>query len=53
MRAVVHQGLHQKLALENIADPTPQAGEVVLSVGRCGICGSDLHMTEDEAFGVD
>jgi len=21
-------------------------------VGRCGICGSDLHMTEDPAFGV-
>ncbi|MAW79819.1 MAG: Zn-dependent alcohol dehydrogenase [Parvularcula sp.] len=53
MRAVVHQGLHQKLAIENIADPAPGAGEVVLSVGRCGICGSDLHMTEDPAFGVD
>jgi len=53
MRAVVHQGLHQKLSVENIADPTPGAGEVVLSVGRCGICGSDLHMTEDPAFGVD
>ncbi len=53
MRAVVHQGLHEKLAVETLADPAPGAGEVVLSVARCGICGSDLHMTEDPAFGVD
>lgn len=53
MRAVVYQGLHKKLAFETLADPSPQAGEVLLSVGRCGICGSDLHMTEDAAFGVD
>ncbi len=52
MRAVVHQGLHKKLALETIADPSPKEGEVLLSVERCGICGSDLHMTEDEAFGA-
>ncbi len=53
MRAVVHQGLHKKLSVETIADPAPGPSEVVLSVGRCGICGSDLHMTEDPAFGVD
>jgi len=53
MRAVVHQGLHKKLALETLPDPTPGEGQVILSVGRCGICGSDLHMTEDAAFGAD
>jgi len=52
MRAVVSQGLHQPLAFETIPDPTPLAGEIVVKVGRCGICGSDLHMTEDPAFGV-
>jgi (R,R)-butanediol dehydrogenase/meso-butanediol dehydrogenase/diacetyl reductase len=52
VRAAVVQGLHVPLALETIADPTPQAGQVVIQVGRCGICGSDLHMTEDSAFGV-
>jgi len=51
MKAVTFQGLHQKLALETVADPTPGAGELVVKVGRCGICGSDLHMTEDPAFG--
>ncbi|MFM9852041.1 MAG: zinc-binding dehydrogenase, partial [Sphingomonadaceae bacterium] len=51
MRAAVMQGLHQPLAIETIADPSPDAGEVIVKVGRCGICGSDLHMTEDPAYG--
>jgi (R,R)-butanediol dehydrogenase/meso-butanediol dehydrogenase/diacetyl reductase len=46
------QGLHQPLAVETLPDPTPKAGEVVVKVGRCGICGSDLHMTEDPAYGA-
>lgn len=45
------QGLHQPLAVETLPDPTPGEGEVVVRVGRCGICGSDLHMTEDPAYG--
>ena len=45
------QGLHQPLAVETLPDPTPGEGEVVVRVGRCGICGSDLHMTEDAAYG--
>ena len=51
MRAVVMQGLHKPLAVETLPDPTPGDGEVVVKVGRCGICGSDLHMTEDPAYG--
>jgi (R,R)-butanediol dehydrogenase / meso-butanediol dehydrogenase / diacetyl reductase len=51
MRAAVMQGLHQPLAIETIPDPAPSTGEVVVKVGRCGICGSDLHMTEDPAYG--
>lgn len=52
MRAVVTQGLHKSLTFENLADPEPGEGELVVKVGRCGICGSDLHMTEDPAFGM-
>jgi (R,R)-butanediol dehydrogenase / meso-butanediol dehydrogenase / diacetyl reductase len=52
VKAAVVQGLHQPLTVEALPDPTPAAGEVVIKVGRCGICGSDLHMTEDPAFGV-
>ncbi|UVO50661.1 alcohol dehydrogenase catalytic domain-containing protein [Sphingomonas sp. SUN019] len=51
MRAAVMQGLHRPLAVETLPDPTPQDGEVVVRVARCGICGSDLHMTEDATYG--
>ncbi|TIX51181.1 alcohol dehydrogenase catalytic domain-containing protein [Alteraurantiacibacter aquimixticola] len=51
MKAVTFQGLHTPLAFEEIPDPTPGEGELVVKVGRCGICGSDLHMTEDAAYG--
>jgi (R,R)-butanediol dehydrogenase/meso-butanediol dehydrogenase/diacetyl reductase len=51
MRAVTFQGLHKPLAFEALPDPTPGEGDVVVKVGRCGICGSDLHMTEDPAYG--
>lgn len=51
MRAAVMQGLHRPLAIETVPDPVPGDGEVVVAVGRCGICGSDLHMTEDAAYG--
>jgi (R,R)-butanediol dehydrogenase/meso-butanediol dehydrogenase/diacetyl reductase len=52
VKAAVFQGLHEPLLAETIPDPAPDAGEVVVRVGRCGICGSDLHMTEDAAYGI-
>lgn len=45
------QGLHKPLKVEELPDPVPGPGELVVKVGRCGICGSDLHMTEDAAYG--
>ncbi len=53
MKAVTFQALHTPLAFENLPDPTPGEGQVVVKVGRCGICGSDLHMTEDAAYGCE
>jgi (R,R)-butanediol dehydrogenase / meso-butanediol dehydrogenase / diacetyl reductase len=52
VKAAVMQGLNMPLIIETLADPTPGAGEVIVKVGRCGICGSDLHMTEDPAYGM-
>jgi (R,R)-butanediol dehydrogenase/meso-butanediol dehydrogenase/diacetyl reductase len=52
MKAAVFHALHRPLTVETLPDPTPEAGEVVVKVGRCGICGSDLHMSEDPAFGT-
>ncbi|MEO5706609.1 MAG: alcohol dehydrogenase catalytic domain-containing protein [Alteraurantiacibacter sp.] len=51
MKAVTFQGLHTPLKFEDLPDPTPGEGELVVKVARCGICGSDLHMTEDAAYG--
>ncbi|MBT2186976.1 alcohol dehydrogenase catalytic domain-containing protein [Sphingobium nicotianae] len=51
MRAAIMQGLHKPLLVETLPDPTPSEGELVVRVGRCGICGSDLHMTEDAGYG--
>jgi (R,R)-butanediol dehydrogenase/meso-butanediol dehydrogenase/diacetyl reductase len=51
MKAVTFQSLHAPLAFETLPDPAPDAGQVVVKVSRCGICGSDLHMTEDAAYG--
>lgn len=45
MRAAVFKGPGQPLAIETIADPEPGVGEAVIRVQRCGVCGTDLHMT--------
>jgi (R,R)-butanediol dehydrogenase/meso-butanediol dehydrogenase/diacetyl reductase len=45
MKAAVFREFGKPLVIETQPDPTPDAGEVVLKVGRCGICGSDLHVT--------
>jgi 2-desacetyl-2-hydroxyethyl bacteriochlorophyllide A dehydrogenase len=31
-----------------VPDPTPASGEVVVRVGACGICGTDLHIADGE-----
>jgi (R,R)-butanediol dehydrogenase/meso-butanediol dehydrogenase/diacetyl reductase len=47
VKAIVFRRVGEPLDLVTIDDPTPGEMEVVLQVGRCGICGSDLHVTED------
>jgi len=46
MQAAVFKGVGLPLAIETRPDPVPGADEVVLKVGRCGICGTDLTMTD-------
>ena len=43
MRAVLLRGWDD-LAVEEIPRPEPGPGEVLLRVGACGICGTDLKM---------
>jgi len=45
MRAAVFKGAGRPLAIEELPEPEPGPGEAVIKVGRCGICGSDVHMT--------
>lgn len=52
MRAARFTGLGERLELAQLPDPVPGAGEVLVKVARCGICGSDLHMAEDPAYGA-
>jgi threonine dehydrogenase-like Zn-dependent dehydrogenase len=49
MKAAVFKGPGKPLAIETLRDPVPGDGELVLRVGRCGICGTDLHMTDGHA----
>lgn len=46
MRAAVFQGAGRGLAVEAIATPDPGPHQLILQVRACGVCGSDLHMTE-------
>ena len=50
MRAAVFRTDRRQLVIETVPDPTPGAGQVVVKVHRCGICGSDLHMAEGHTY---
>ena len=54
MRAAVFRAPGERLAIESVADPRPGVDDLVLKVMACGICGSDLHMSEvcDTAGGM-
>ncbi|MGH8258739.1 MAG: alcohol dehydrogenase catalytic domain-containing protein, partial [Steroidobacteraceae bacterium] len=52
MRAAVFRGFDSPLAIEEAPEPRPAADEVLIRVARCGICGSDLHMTREPALGA-
>lgn len=46
MRAACFDATGLPLQVMEVPDPEPGPGEVVLAVKGCGICGSDLHVTE-------
>ena len=50
VRAAVFQGAGQKLAIEQVPDPTPAERQIVVQVESCGICGTDLSLTSGHGF---
>lgn len=46
MRAAAFQGVGRGLAVQTVATPDPGPHQLILRVRACGVCGSDLHMTE-------
>ena len=47
MRAVVWE-TPGKLAVTEVPDPSPAHGQLVVRVGACGICGTDVHIADGE-----
>jgi len=43
VRAAVFYGPGEALRIQDMPDPEPGAGEVLIRVAACGLCHSDLH----------
>jgi threonine dehydrogenase-like Zn-dependent dehydrogenase len=46
MRAAVFHAAGSPLSIDQVPDPHPAAGEVLIEVARAGICGSDLQVAK-------
>ena len=51
MRAAIMRD--QKLVVDDIDEPTPGPGQVLVETLACGICGSDLHFLQHGGFGAE
>ena len=48
MRAAVLDAAGGDLHVEDVPDPSPRAGEVLVRVSACGVCHTDLHVIKGE-----
>lgn len=48
MRAMVFHKANEPLRLEEIAQPEPGPGEVLIRVEACGVCRTDLHIFDGD-----
>ncbi|MBD8561854.1 alcohol dehydrogenase catalytic domain-containing protein [Pseudomonas fluorescens] len=53
MKAVMFRNADEPLTLAEVPDPTPDTGDLVVKVGRCGICGTDVHLTQEHGYFPD
>jgi (R,R)-butanediol dehydrogenase/meso-butanediol dehydrogenase/diacetyl reductase len=45
MRAAIYPGGGKPLTIEDVREPECGPDDIILKVHRCGICGTDLHLT--------
>jgi threonine dehydrogenase-like Zn-dependent dehydrogenase len=50
MRAAIFNGAGKPITIEDLPDPEPPPGELLVKICRCGICGSDVSMSGDAPF---
>jgi propanol-preferring alcohol dehydrogenase len=48
MRAAILEAPGRPLSTVELPDPKPRPGEVLLRVGACGVCRTDLHLRDAE-----
>lgn len=48
MRAVVLERQGEPLRPTTLPDPRPEPGQLLLTVGACGVCRTDLHLRDHE-----
>ncbi len=48
MRAMVLDRARAPLTLRTLPDPEPGPGDVLIKVGACGVCRTDLHVVDGE-----
>lgn len=52
MRAALLYG-PEDVRVEDVGEPSPGPGEILVDVAACGICGSDLHFYEEGGMGPE
>jgi propanol-preferring alcohol dehydrogenase len=48
MRAMVLHRQREPLRLDDLPEPAPEPGQVLLEIAACGICRTDLHIVDGE-----
>lgn len=48
MKAALLRDFQQRLSIEEVERPHPEAGEVLIQVEACGACHSDLHVADGD-----
>ena len=47
MKAAVFKEIGAPLVIEDVPDPEPGLGDLILKVRACGICGTDIHWAQN------